>query len=440
MHAKAKLLLIGLVLFCLGSPGVAHAVKCPHVLFILDASGSMERAPDGSIATSANPAKWTIAKTALQDLLMKYNNKFPIGFNFFPNEFSCGVKSGSDVDVQIRFNTEMQINALLNTLVAPNGGTPTYTAISKAQLNEELQDPTRGEYIVLITDGGPCCTDTSQCGIAGSPYPPDLTTTISEIQKAHDSAAGIKTFVIGFSGNLPAEAQAGLNQMADAGGVPAPQTGGNTDRYYKADSANALTQALSSIFESISAGDAGMSQLCDDSCYAVKCPTGQGCTGGICKANPCSNFICPEGQYCYTDGASAPACKKVCDISCGSGQRCILGQCFATPCPLACGAREACDSSGQCVSDTACSNVRCQPTQGCRNGRCFDDPCTFITCPQDFMCVPFEGTCVAGSDSTGAVRGCHCDLSGRSSLPSTIPALLGGLMAWLLMRRRRRVA
>lgn len=429
MHTIVRAGLVALILLTLLDAKSIYAAKCPHVLIVLDASSSMNQAPDGKSPMPPNGiSKWDISKKALHDLLTGFNNKFPIGLSLFRAQTLIGCEVNSTPEVPILYDTAQRIDSYLASIANPDGGTPTYYAISKARANTSLQEPDRGEYIVLITDGAPECD---------LPQGEGVPRTVNEIKAAFDGTPSIKTFVIGF-GSLPTDQQSALNLMADAGGVPAPTTSSSTDRFYKADSAAALFQALNGIFQTIATGDVGMNEVCDDSCYSNKCPTNQSCVQGVCLNNPCANYNCPQNEYCYTDGTSAPTCKKVCNSSCPSGQRCILGQCLASACALACADRQLCkDATGACEADATCNGIKCHTSQGCRNGRCIDDPCTFIRCPGASQCVPFEGTCTGDINSGGLANGCSCDLTPQSNLPSILPAILCALVTWGLMRRRR---
>src|SRR5437764_14988946 len=71
--------LVGLVAY-LAVAGAAHATPCPAVMIVLDTSGSMNMAPDGS---SNTPSKLDLAKTAITTLLGKYGDQLPFGYTTF---------------------------------------------------------------------------------------------------------------------------------------------------------------------------------------------------------------------------------------------------------------------------------------------------------------------------------------------------------------------
>src|SRR5262245_25615188 len=57
----------------------AQADRCPKVHIVLDRSGSMGAALPGSSAT-----RWTAAKEAVNTVLTKFKDQFPVGLSLFP--------------------------------------------------------------------------------------------------------------------------------------------------------------------------------------------------------------------------------------------------------------------------------------------------------------------------------------------------------------------
>ena len=431
------LLLMGTFLL---TPRWVEAASCPNVGILLDRSASMNLAPDGTAATAQNPSRWKIAVDAVTNIVTTNDGKFPMGFVLFPSAGSmmCDTRTGFDVPIGYGKRTAI-LSAMSATL--PGGNTPTSGAVRGAVADAALSMPNREQYLILITDGNPCCAVGCQDTVL------QLFEAVKAIEEARARNPSVRTFVVGFGALNPTFTDA-LNQMADAGGVPAMAAG--AIRFYQADSATSLNAALDAIIKVVikGSGDIGGGvTVCDDSCYVAGCPTGQLCSGGACQVNPCSTISCGLGEYCYTDGVSGTgACTSACWQSCPSGQRCILGTCQQSACADACPIATQCDAaSGSCRPDPACSGVLCKVGQGCKGGRCVDDVCSYISCPKDTRCVPLEGTCLAlpgavppGVDTVGS--GCSCNLGahGPGSSYSAVWGLSVLALAGLFRARSRR--
>lgn len=422
------------ILFSLSAPAVAG--KCPNLAIVLDKSDSML----GDLAGNTPPqagmkTRWQIAKGGLATVLNTYDGQLPIGLALYPTDNSCAT---SGFRVAPAYNTKNAINTVLVADPQVGAGTPTCGAVQSVAQDPAMKDATRGQYILLVTDGDPNCTN---CG-AASP----IAGTVAAIAAAAAQSPPIKTFVIGFGGNLPSGLKTNLDMMARAGGMPNPDP---TYDYYPAESEAALLGALDSILKTITSGDAGATTQCDDTCYGNPCQgVGQVCVAGNCKTNPCAGVTCPSGQYCHTDGAKS-TCQPVCPATCAAGSRCILGSCQPDACGQFCGASRSCNQgNGVCMSDSTCAGVRCKVTQGCLAGKCVDDPCTFVSCPNGTTCVPFEGSCLIppnGTDPNACPKGedcslksgCQCEVGDTRSQTSA-PVAAGLLFAGLALARRRR--
>jgi hypothetical protein len=423
LFTRALLCLALLVLF----DGAAWAKKCPNLAILLDRSGSMLwRLQDNQLPQAGERSRWDIATSALNAVLSQYDGYLPIGFAAFPVLSQCGT---SGFIIPSAYNTKAAISPQLGTLKPPDTmlGTPTCTAVNALRADTSFADASRAQYILLITDGEPFCSD--KCGASDH-----IIGAVNSITAAYKQTPSVHTFVVGFGGNLSATFKDNLNQMAVAGGEVNPDRTLGYD-YYAADSEQALLSQIQKIIQTIAgSGDAGSSTiLCDDTCYSNPCPkSGDICVASNCKANPCTGVMCGEGEYCYTDGTTAQ-CLKTCTEFCPGGERCIKGQCT----PDACG--QSCPP--KCQNDDSCLSTVCKNTQGCFAGKCRDDVCQYITCPAGLQCVPFEGTCELDelSRQSGAkVGGCACDIATPHSHRAAIVAPLLLFFAWLLLFRRRR--
>lgn len=416
----------------------ALAGRCPNVGIILDRSASMAQTPDGTAPSPSNPTKWTIATKAVSDIVTRNDGKFPMGLVYFPSTSVMGVCGAStSFDIPIGYGQQSAILSSLGT-VMPSGNTPTGDAINYAINDQVFLDSARKQYLILITDGKPCCMPgCSDASILAFD-------AVNAVKLARGRKVEIQTFVIGF-GKLAPDEQQVMNDMADAGGQPAATTG--MYRYYRAEDSTALNATLDGIIKTVisGGGDVGSgTTVCDDSCYSVPCPSGQICVSAQCQKNPCSGVSCPAGTYCYTNGTSAAECISPCRDACGSGQRCIRGVCQASSCADPCAKAEVCDG-GSCRADAACAGVSCKSGQGCVAGRCVDDPCAYLTCPRNFACVAMEGTCLPlpGTDPHAddpnqlAVSGCSCDLRHGHTGHSVLTSVASLAMVLFLLRRRR---
>lgn len=434
MHTLRLLVLWALSVVWLDS---AWAGRCPNVGIILDRSASMAQTPDGTAPSPTNPTKWTIATKAVSDIVTRNDGKFPMGLVYFPSTSGSGVCGASaSFDIPIGYGQKSAIMSSLGS-VMPSGNTPTGDAINYAINDQVFLDTARKQYLILITDGKPCCmpgcTDASILAFDA----------VNAVKLARGRKVEIQTFVIGFGKLAPDELQV-MNDMADAGGQPAATTG--MYHYYRAEDSTALNAALDGIIKTVisGGGDVGSgTTVCDDSCYSVACPSSQICVSAQCQNNPCSGVSCPAGTYCYTNGTSAGACVSPCRDACGSGQRCIRGVCQASTCADSCAKGEVCDA-GSCRADAACAGVSCKSGQGCVGGSCVDDPCAYLTCPRNFACVAMEGTCLPlpGTDPHAddpnqlAVSGCSCDLRHGQTGHSVLTTLASLAMILFLLRRR----
>lgn len=416
----------------------AVASSCPNLTILLDTSGSMlenPAGPKGMAATTLDQRKSSIAIAALTTLVNTYDGVLPMGLALFPSDGLCGA---AKLNVPPALLTKQQINSLLATSAptsfAPD--TPTSASINSLAGMAALKDPSRAQYILLVTDGRPECANGSE----------DVAKTVTALRAAASAVTPIKTFVVGF-GMLDTTAQQAMNQMADAGGVPNNDA---TYHYYQAGDASSLGVALDKILITIS-GELG-TMMCDDSCYANGCPVaGEKCIGRSCQKDPCAGVNCATGQYCYTDGTSPGTCVGVCTTPCAAGTYCDRGQCVTAPCGMPCGPGKTCNQATRsCEADARCAMLtpRCQVPRGCIDGKCVDDPCNsnLYTCPQGSHCTPWMGTCQSDDvtaptpDPDGgslSSSGCACRML-RDGQGSPAWALLAaGSLLVLLYRRRR---
>ena len=424
-HPFAHRVVRGLVLLALllATWRDARAAKCPNLQIVLDRSGSMSTA-------LGNGTRWTVARDAINQVLARYDGRLPIGLSIFPLA-SCD----AETPVVPAYNTKAAVAAAINKS-GPSGSTPTVAGLQAAANLSQLKDPSRKQFVILLTDGGPNCNSTCP-------------STVMQLDSMLKASPSITTFVVGFGGGLAASEKDCLTQLGAAGGHPAA----TPEKFYVADNADQLNKALEEILNVVT-GEFG-NGACDDTCYSNGCPTGQVCSAAECRADPCLNVRCGAGSYCFTDGVSPGQCVSVCNKTCPSGMRCQKGVCKTDACGIACPAGTLCGASGSCVPDGQCQNLppekQCRGTSRCSQGKCVDDPCNYIKCPSGLRCVAWEGTCEAppavppdmsngggGIDEGGEVR------RGCNAMPGSTAAALPGifwvlsLIGLLALRRRLR--
>jgi hypothetical protein len=241
----------------------------PSVMFLLDASGSMNETFSANGST-----RWQVLESSLASALPSVDQTMEIGAAVFPD---VSQQSGQDCAAPSSVNLPPSlgnVGALLNLInsISPVGGTPTADAVdvgAKAILQVRAASSARA--IILATDGGPNCNDNLDyftCTCANPEQAPDFnctdpntglrdpqselclddTRTVSRISGY--ASQGLPTYVIGIHDPGDKQDNVVLNAMADAGGRP--DTGG-AEHYYEATSQADLEGAFVSIRNQIGA-------------------------------------------------------------------------------------------------------------------------------------------------------------------------------------------
>lgn len=193
----------------------------PDMLIVLDRTMSMHRQPDGDPAPQGSHelSKWYLAIDAIETVTAGYDQRVRFGLELFPRDPA----DGSCVTLTQRIDGTTASNPTCEegeVLVSPGVGTavaiddamdPETTLLCRstpigAGLDSALthlggiQDPIRGQYVLLVTDGQDTCT---------TPDP------VARVQAL--AAAGVLTFVVGFDASGSGVDPATLNNMACAG-------------------------------------------------------------------------------------------------------------------------------------------------------------------------------------------------------------------------------
>jgi hypothetical protein len=217
----------------------------PNVMIVLDRSGSMSNIVDGR-------TRWDTAKDAVRTVTSRFDSEIRFGLATYSACLPGGCSAGSVV-VPIAERNASAIQSFLDPLRgegSPDGSSPRYLCDSgdpetstgatlHAMVGEgSLQDPARGNAVLLITDGA----ETEACTDGGRLDGPSGAAALLA------QSTSVRTFVVGFSSDVDAVE---LNAVATAGA---------TERFYPAEDAAALEDAFATIAESVRSCDFRLSE------------------------------------------------------------------------------------------------------------------------------------------------------------------------------------
>lgn len=434
----------------------AWATPCPNVMLVLDKTGSM------SYTKIGNQSLWEITQQAVSTILttpvagetITYGDKLPWGllmfsFSGFGGDSAC--YDSTAVSVSAAHDTAQTIISIVNGVTDDQvtGTTNTGEGIKRAASDAPMKDTTRGQYIILITDGDPNCNSGDGGGSA--------TYTVSQIAAAAAQNPPVHTFVIGFNAPGTDVKPVNLNAMAIAGKQERANCNKSNDEtqisanpcYYVASDPTKLNEALDAIIKQVSGGEFSTG-ICDDSCFSNGCPQGQRCSVDeithkpVCINDPCANVAgtCDEDEYCR-DGRCVPICTKACKAN----QMCVDGSCVPNPCvDVTCSPDYICDPlTGGCVLDKCNPPKTCDQNKACdfRTGECVEDLCAIISCPAGTVCRTggnCESTDGADSEGGGSIKGrseVGCSTTRTTDVGGVAAAALLLLGLALVQRRRR---
>jgi len=221
----------------------------PNVLIVLDRSGSMDNEIGGR-------TRWDIAKDAIRTVTERFDAELRFGLATYSSCLSGGCSAGSVV-VPIAESNASAVNGFLAPLRgegSSDGSAPDYLCDSgdpetstgrtlHALVGEAtLQDPTRSNAVLLVTDGeesGSCTSGGTETGLTGA-----------RALLAQDPS--VRTYVVGFSSDVDA---AELNGIAAEGG---------TMRFYPAEDEAALGAALETIATDVASCDYALDEAPED--------------------------------------------------------------------------------------------------------------------------------------------------------------------------------
>jgi hypothetical protein len=188
----------------------------PNLLILLDRSGSMNNEIDGT-------PKWEIAVDAVTSTIGDWEGSIWFGLAIFSNcDGPLDRCNPGIVEVPCGADT---VGSIVRTLGKAErcGSTPIAASLDGMVGEPSIQDPSRNNAILLVTDGMDSC--------GGDPSSASANLFAQE--------TSVKTYVVGFGSEVDADE---LRATAEAGG-----TGAGDPAYYQADDAGGLAAALGAI-------------------------------------------------------------------------------------------------------------------------------------------------------------------------------------------------
>ena len=378
---RASSLVLVVLALCL-APSLASAqdeVRCdaPQVLIVLDKSSSM----NGLVPSGVT--KWEAAQQAVVEMTRGFADVIDFGLMVFPDPNQC---SPGSVVVDCGADTSTDIQDALGDPPPEFGNyTPMAQSIEAAGAHDQLADPSRRSYVLLITDGWQWC----------DPYDPATRfLPVDAVASLHDDR-GLVTYVVGFGDSVDVGT---LNRAAAAGGTPIPgcdpegeDIATDDHCYYQTDDLDSLGAALDDIARHVTEEECdGFDNDCD---FLVDEDFDRDRDGYTTCGGPGGAGVdCDDSDPDVNVGA-AESCDGIdndCDGATDLGCDCTPGD------SRACG---TCNLGEQtCGGDggwAACQEPANPPSEACdgEDDDCDGDVDEGATCPEPgFACV--DGVCV----------------------------------------------
>jgi hypothetical protein len=201
----------------------------PDLLIVLDRSGSMSAPPP--VFPPIFTPKWNIMRDGLHTVTVAKDQQIKFGLLEFPSDDNCAADATPEVPIMLGSSGPI---ASYFAGRSPNGNTPAHIGLSSALAYfNSIPVNSAGRYVLFATDGLPNCS-------GGDPNTASNTETIAAVTAL--AGAGIPTYVLGFGTSILGDPTV-LNDAAVAGGKPRP----GATKYYEANNANDLNQALNAI-------------------------------------------------------------------------------------------------------------------------------------------------------------------------------------------------
>jgi hypothetical protein len=202
----------------------------PNIMMVVDESGSMKQTISGS-----NMSKWTALVGAVNNLLNTYMGSAQWGLSIFPHDPNNSCSAGQ-VDIPVGASTVQPILTKLNGMTdgTIGGNTPTEQTL-QAMLGSAagLADPSRANYVLLMTDGLP------NCGGDGA-------AVAKVIGQLYAQTPSVRTFVVGIGSDTNSDPTT-LDSWADAGHTARA----TSPKYYQVNTVNDLQKSFSDILNGV---------------------------------------------------------------------------------------------------------------------------------------------------------------------------------------------
>ncbi len=218
----------------------------PNLMIALDRSCSMRRQVAGI-------RKWDAAVNAIGRITTDYEDTIRFGLVLFPDRGDGRDCRQGDLTFPVGEGNAGPIRALLQAAQDP--ADPWYpdgpcvtnidTAMQQAAGDPGLADPARPSYVMLVTDG-----KQAGCSAGGGNQG-----TLAAIEGL--LASGVRTFVVGFGGEVSAR---WLTDFSAAGGAALA----GEPNYHQADDAAALVAAVRAIGAAVASCDFALGDIPDD--------------------------------------------------------------------------------------------------------------------------------------------------------------------------------
>lgn len=234
--------------------------QTPNVMLVLDKSRSMSNIWDHDLdPNTAEITRWNSLVNVVDYLTHEFGAQINFGAQLFPsadayldepvNEFSCRVLEAPEVPVGPATAAEIIASIPEAADWTISGGTPAYAGVESALAHLDAVAPDAPRAIVLVTDGAPNCNPAEAPEDTLFVYDQEVTQIINESFTGHQTpvyVVGIN--ILDYMETKPAvnPAQA-INDMAVAGGVPAP----GPDPYYNSFNEPELASALEEVVGAI---------------------------------------------------------------------------------------------------------------------------------------------------------------------------------------------
>lgn len=179
----------------------------------------------GGQTPSPDVDRWAPAVQGIKTLTQEFQSKISFGLTVFPGDDAGGPRGDlcapGTLRVQTGLNTAGMIAQSLDS-TQPSGATPTAAALQAVhqQIMQKTSDPDSRvppQYVLLVTDGQPTCPN-ARGGVGNTgALQQDHALTIQALDAL--TAAGVKTYVLGYDATIDANLAAALTEFAMHGGT-----------------------------------------------------------------------------------------------------------------------------------------------------------------------------------------------------------------------------